>query len=298
MSAASRSPADQSVTINAGHMTHTQVGDGNVMNVTSSQVLADLAHKIETSPDVSQEKKGAWIATLRDIASSRVAVAAVTAGVGAAVTGCHKQRLVFRYGGDILVGMQPHAAALTVRVVAALLVCLAVTACGSNASRGGQSNEAGAGGEGGGTMGLVGTCALRAEVSGGTTIHFTGQNDAACATILRTDTGLDGIFTGTDAKGSLELIVDDVAEGETGADYPTRIVVTSTARAIWQGSTCITTIGEHRLVATEMSEIGEIRRYQVRGEGTCAEPLEPVAAGAEPVMIGPFAFHAQFSWRD
>jgi len=135
-------------------------------------------------------------------------------------------------------------------------------------------------------------------VAGGTAIQFTGKNDAACATQHSFDTGLDGVFVGTNAKGTLELVVDDVTEGETGSDYPTRITVTSPAKERWQGTGCLASITEHRLVKTEASEIGELRHYQVGGEGSCSKPLESVPAGSDAVTLGPFAFRAEFTWRD
>ena len=48
----------------------------------------------------------------------------------------------------------------------------------------------------------------------------------------------------------------------------------------------------------EASEIGELRHYQVSGEGTCSEPLEPVAAAGDAATLGAFAFRAAFTWRD
>ena len=175
-----------------------------------------------------------------------------------------------------------------------LLLCLSISACGSN------GNADGAGGEGNGSTSSssLASCALQTDVSGGTSIQFTGKDDAACATLHSFDSGLDGIFIGNDAKGTLELMVDNVTEGETGSDYPTRILVTSTAKEHWQGSGCLTSLNEHRLLKTEASEIGELRHYQVSGEGSCNEALDALATGGDGVTIGPFAFRAEFTWRD
>jgi hypothetical protein len=165
-------------------------------------------------------------------------------------------------------------------------------------------SSTGKGSDGGGGEGnepsnsSLGTCGLRSEVSGGTTIHFTGQNDVSCATLHSSGTGLDAIFSGLDAKGSIELMVDEVTEGHTGSDFPTRIVVTNTARDKWQGDDCRTSISEHRLLRTEASAIGELRHYQVTGAGTCTADLESSPAGGAPTAVGPLAFRAEFTWRD
>lgn len=145
---------------------------------------------------------------------------------------------------------------------------------------------------------MQGTCGIRAEVAGGTSLRFTGKNDAACATQHSFDTGLDVVFIGTDDKGTLDLAIADIAEGETGSDYPTRLTVTNAAEERWQGSGCLTSVSEHHLANIEDSEIGELRQYQVSGEGTCTEPLESVSADAAPVTLTSFAFRAGFTWRD
>ena len=179
------------------------------------------------------------------------------------------------------------------------LVLLALGFVSSACSSSGKGNDDGGGGEGNEPSGSsLGTCGLRSEVSGGTTIHFTGQDDVSCTTLHSSGTGLDAIFSGLDAKGSLELIVDDVTEGQTGSDFPTRVVVTSTARDKWQGTECSASLSEHHLLSTEASAIGELRHYQVTGVGTCSTDLDSFPAGGTATTVGAFAFRAQFTWRD
>ena len=178
---------------------------------------------------------------------------------------------------------------MTIRAFVSALLGLSVAACA-----GGDDDD----GVGPTDSSSLGTCAIRADVTGGTTIHFAGKDDAACATLHSFDSGLDALFIGTNAKGTLELIVDDVLEGETGSDFPTRVVVTSTEKAHWQSAGCLTSISEHELLEIEASEIGELRHHQVSGEGSCPEPLVPESAGDDGVMLGPFTFRAQFTWRD
>jgi hypothetical protein len=161
-------------------------------------------------------------------------------------------------------------------VFVSTLSCFALTACGAP----------------------LGTCGLRTDVGGASTLRFTGEDDAACATQHSFDTGLEVLFIGTNAQGSLELVVDDVTEGEVGSDYPTHVVVTNPASERWQSSRCRASISEHRLVETELSEIGELRHHRVSGDGSCAEPLERTPAGGDSVTLGPFAFRAAFTWRD
>jgi hypothetical protein len=181
--------------------------------------------------------------------------------------------------------MRLQVAALLVRVLFPSLLCLGISACGDD----------GTGDDGSGSLG---ECALRANATGGIDLRFTGKDDAACATQHSFDTGLQVTFIGTSAKGTLDLVVNDVAEGETGSDYSARVIVTNSAQARWQGSGCVAAISEHRLVEVEASEIGELRHYQVSGEGNCSEPLVSVTAGGDAVTLGVFAFRAQFTWRD
>jgi hypothetical protein len=182
--------------------------------------------------------------------------------------------------------MPSYANAPTLRAILPALLCLTLAACGDDGGDGAPADSA-----------SLGTCGVRADVTGGTIIHFTGKDDAACATQHSFDSGLDVSFLGTSAKGTLELSIEDVVEGETGDDYPTRVIVRSPANESWQGAACLVSISEHRLRDVEASEIGELRHYQVSGEGTCADPLASVAA-ATPVTLGPFTFRAQFTWRD
>jgi hypothetical protein len=164
-------------------------------------------------------------------------------------------------------------------------VCLALTACGGNDDDSGNS-------------GVQGTCGLRTDVSGGMSLQFTGKSDAVCLTQHSFDTGIDALFSGLNGKGTFELTIDDIAEGETGDDYPVQVVVTNAGRERWQGMGCVASITAHDLVEVEASEIGELRHYQVAGTGTCAEPLESVPAGSDVVTVGPFGFRAQITWRD
>jgi hypothetical protein len=66
-------------TLNATHVQSAQVGDGNVMNVTYSQVLTALADKIEADPAVPPEQKSKWAGALREISTHPISVAVVTA---------------------------------------------------------------------------------------------------------------------------------------------------------------------------------------------------------------------------
>lgn len=188
-----------------------------------------------------------------------------------------------------------------VRALAFVLVSLGSSACSGAEGTGAEAGAAGgSGGESNGSTSppALGACAVQAEVTGGTTITFTGKNDAACATLTSSERGLDMIFIGENAKGTLEVIVDDVAEGETLADYPAKVVVTSTAKEHWQGAGCVASLSEHRLVKTDASELGELRHYQVSGAGTCREPLDSVPTGNAAVTLDAFAFRAEVTWRD
>jgi hypothetical protein len=173
------------------------------------------------------------------------------------------------------------------RALLPVALCLGLSAC-DGSDEGGGSPESSA----------LGTCGIRADATGGTTVHFTGRNDAACATQHSFDAGLDVLFVGTKDQGTFELAIDDVIEGETGSDFPTSVSVTNDEGERWQASGCLTSISEHRLLEVEASAIGELRHYQVSGEGSCSDTLTPSTTGLEPVTATAFTFRSQFTWRD
>jgi hypothetical protein len=170
------------------------------------------------------------------------------------------------------------------RLLTALL-CVVLTACGGNDDGSGDTDSGG-------------TCMLRADVSGAVSIQFTGKNDAVCLTQHSFDAGLQATFSGLDAQGTLELIIDDVQEGHLGDDLVTQVNVTSASRERWQSMLCRASITAHDLVEVEASEIGELRHYQVAGAVTCPEPLPSLPTGNEPVTLDTLSFRAQFTWRD
>jgi hypothetical protein len=174
--------------------------------------------------------------------------------------------------------------------LAFLALVFVSSACSSSGKGGDEAGEP--------SGSTLGTCGLRSEVSGGATIHFTGRDDVSCATLHSSGNGLDAVFSGLDAKGSMELIVDEVTEGQTGSDFPTRIVITNTARDKWQGNACLASVSEHRLLNTEASAIGELRHYQVTGVVSCNAALDSLPAGGAATTVGDLAFRAQFTWRD
>jgi hypothetical protein len=165
------------------------------------------------------------------------------------------------------------------------LLSFALTACGGNDD---ESRDTGS----------QGTCMLRADVSGAVSIQFTGKSDAVCLTQHSFDAGLEATFSGLDGQGTLELIIDDVQEGQLGDDLVTQVNVTSTGRERWQSMLCRASITAHDLVEVEASEIGELRHYQVAGAVTCPEPLPSLPTGDEPVTLDKLSFRAQFTWRD
>ena len=155
-----------------------------------------------------------------------------------------------------------------------------------------------AGGDGADGGGLPEPCSVKAELSGAVEASFTGNGDVACLTQHSLDSGLDVTFLKPTGQASLELNISDVAEGMTGANFPTRVVARLDAFR-YQASDCSVSIDEHRLLESEASEIGELRRHQANGKGNCAAPLQSVADPAmAEVTLAPFEFRAQFTWRD
>jgi hypothetical protein len=168
----------------------------------------------------------------------------------------------------------------------ALVWCCSLPACGSDDDHKSAGSDA------------LGSCGVEAQLSGGSSLRFTGNDDAACATQHSFDSGLEVMFVGVSADGSLELQIADVTEGETGADFTTRVIVVDAANERFQANDCLTSVSEHDLLETETSNIGELRHYQVGGEGSCPSPLTPLNAAVGEATLGSFAFRAQFTWRD
>jgi hypothetical protein len=160
-----------------------------------------------------------------------------------------------------------------------------MTACGGGGSDGQNSSA-------------LGSCGIRAEVSGLIAIQFTGKDDAVCATEHSLGSGLNATFIGIGGKGTLELTVDAVIEAETGSNFPTHVVITGPEKEHWQRDNCVTSISEHRLLNRESSSIGELRHYQVSAEGTCKDTIGEESPGPASTTFSPFAFRAEFIWRD
>jgi hypothetical protein len=167
-----------------------------------------------------------------------------------------------------------------------LVSCCSLAACGSDDDHKAAGSDA------------LGSCGVAARLTGGSSLHFTGDDDAACATQHSFDSGLEVTFVGLSGEGSLELQIADVTEGETGADFKTRVIVVDAANERFQGNDCLTSVSEHHLLETEASTIGELRHHQVSGQGTCPRPLTPLNAEVGEAALGSFAFRAQFTWRD
>jgi hypothetical protein len=153
------------------------------------------------------------------------------------------------------------------------------------------------GGNGAAGSSSLGTCGVRADVSGAVTAKFDGNDDSACLTSHSFDSGLNGSFLQLETQYALQLDIADVAEGQTG-DFPSTLGVADESNARWRSSACTTTLSEHELLEKEASTLGELRHYQVTGAGACDAPLEPVADATGTVELGPFEFRARFTWRD
>jgi hypothetical protein len=166
-----------------------------------------------------------------------------------------------------------------------------LAACGSLAC-----GSSGDGGTGSSTAGLD-TCGLRTRVTGAVSASFTGQDDAACLTQHSFDDGLGVDFIHTSADLSLGLAIATVTEGETGEDYEAEVSVTDDDAGRFQSGDCAVAITEHQLVETEDSVPGELRHYQVSGEGACTSALVS-ASGDSEATLADFAFRARFTWRD
>src|SRR5687768_17996032 len=120
------------------------------------------------------------------------------------------------------------------KLVLTSLCSLALLACGG--SDGGNAGSS-----------SLGTCGVRADVSGALTAKFDGNDDSGCVTSHSFDTGLSGGFLQLGTEYGLELDIVDVTEGQTG-DFPSTLTVSDESRARWRSSACTTTLSEHELL--------------------------------------------------
>jgi hypothetical protein len=123
---------------------------------------------------------------------------------------------------------------------------------------------------------------------------------AACGSLAcgsSGDGGTGSSTAGLDTCGLRTRVTGAVSASFTGEDYEAEVSVTDDDAGRFQSGDCAVAITEHQLVETEDSVLGELRHYQVSGEGACTSALVS-ASGDSEATLADFAFRARFTWRD
>lgn len=163
-----------------------------------------------------------------------------------------------------------------------------VTGCDDSAA----NDDENSGGE------LEGSCNVRAELTGAVTASLSGDKDLACALPTAFDSDFTTVFAlpGGDV-GTFELRVEGVAEKQTGTFTALVSIAVKDDGPRFANGTCSVTISENSFVADRKSGGYVTREYQVRGSGTCSEPLVTADGAGGSVEIGPFEFVTAVMWQ-
>ena len=171
-------------------------------------------------------------------------------------------------------------------MVASLVSCV-LLACGGGDDGDGSETEP--------------SCAIGATLTGDVERRISGDEDsAACLVSQSFDSGLFASFAPDFSGLSMAIDIANVTEGQTGAGFPTEIEVTreDERRYSTSMSGCSSTITEHELEGTQMSDIGEQRDYRLVGTATCTEPALPDDGGSGQVSIADVVFVFTAFWGD
>lgn len=139
------------------------------------------------------------------------------------------------------------------------------------------------------------TCGVAFELSGALELVATpSRSKPACATQTSFESGIDADFIFIeDELSSVELIVEDVLEGETGAGFPAQLELVHEDGREWRAKSCLAEIIEHEPIGP--GELGW-ERYRVGGTATC-DPATSVPSGSgADVIVDTFTFVVTLSW--
>lgn len=138
------------------------------------------------------------------------------------------------------------------------------------------------------------TCGIAVDVSGAMETSVGARHATACATTLSFETDFTAIFIplGHELE-AIELRVEEVARGETGAAFPTVVDVRAADERRWTTTACTAAIDRHDY--DEPAEFGG-DHYRVQGAVTCDEPA--VNDGAPPVAIDALEFIVTITWSE
>lgn len=153
---------------------------------------------------------------------------------------------------------------------------------------------------GGGGDASDASCAIGATLSGDVEDSISVSDNAACLVSFSFDSGIDAGLTTLSAAYSIQIGIDGITEGQTGAGFPTQIGVTmdSGPRYSTSATGCSATVTEHDLIETRTSELGEEREYGVVGTASCTEPAVREDGAAGQITLSDVAFHIPVTWSD
>jgi hypothetical protein len=148
----------------------------------------------------------------------------------------------------------------------------------------------------------VEACALSVTLSGRIESTIPEEASMGCAVLDSVDSGIDNLFLLSHAVAQFQITIDEVREGEIGADFPAEIDLYDMTSARWgtpEGA-CAVEIVENVLdTVEEHAEYGLIRSYTVGGTGYCTGEAVPTGQGAYGLIgISQFDFRLPSVWRD
>lgn len=134
------------------------------------------------------------------------------------------------------------------------------------------------------------TCAIAVGITGGFEAGLSVTDSVVCVVPFAFDAGIEVEYAPQDHPVMrLNLVVDGVTRGMTGADLPATVVVEDGDRR-WTSAACTVAIDEHDF--KEKVELGD--QYRIRGAGECAAPLTADAAAS--IDLSGFEFVFTVTW--
>jgi hypothetical protein len=136
------------------------------------------------------------------------------------------------------------------------------------------------------------SCGIDVTMNGHLDTGLSAASSVACVVPFAYDEGIDVEYVpqGHDLQ-RVNLVVDGVTKGMTGAGFPATIRVDDGSET-WTSEPCTVSIDEHDFEAAV--EFGE--QYRIRGKGQCAAPLTAATAGTGTLTLGPFEFVVRVTW--
>jgi hypothetical protein len=138
------------------------------------------------------------------------------------------------------------------------------------------------------------TCTLALASSGDFSAELTKGSSVGCTTLQSSGAGIDVTYTPVDdpAIASVDLVIDEVTKGQTGADFPATVTVHHDDGRAYTASDCTVAIDGHE--SRGPAEFGET--FAVHGTGTCASAA--TESGGGNLTLGSFEFDVQVTWAD